>query len=579
MPAVAGHQPLALLGRGGQGEVWRARAPDGGIVALKLLRPDLASDREVAERFRREVRLSLAVEHANVLRALAGGEDGGSLWLASELADGGSLQQLLRTREPLPPGEALDALLAVLAGLDGIHRAGLLHRDLKPANVLFAGGVAKLSDLGLARAVSREHSCYSTTGALVGTPAYISPEMVRGDAIDIRSDLYAAGCLLYACLCGRPPFRGASAVETLRLHLDLPVPDPRQEVPSLPPDLAALTMRLLAKSPDGRPADPRTALAEAALVRAALPWPGTAGAPPAPDTVSLAPRGASDGEAPTTPLPERPPVRTLPFAPGTLAPGAGTIFPATLPEGAEPAPAADGAAAVFPATLREDAAIPATLADAGGGIAVEAADGAEPGATGVLRHPAGLLFAWPGSLLRLGRNAPAADGNHVCLRALGDDAASRRISGSHLELRLDAGGLCGRDLGSTAGTRCAGRPLAGAWQPLADGSELDVAGAVRLRLRLLAGGGDDRALLVDRPGDGSGHAYLLLPASARLGLGSAGAGPGGDLTAIATDGRLWLLPAGGRLLPWGPGVRLRLVHGTAATIPPDPALFKTAERA
>lgn len=527
---------LDPLGRGGQGEVWRARAPDGGTVAIKLLRRELIADATVAERFGREARLSMAVRHANVLAALDSGESDGRPWLVSELADGGSLQQRLRDGGPLPLAEALAALLAVLAGLGAIHRAGLVHRDLKPANVLYAGGIAKIADLGLARAVSKDHSCYSTTGALVGTPAFICPEMVLGESVDIRGDLYAAGCLLYTLLCGHSPYGGGTAMEILRRHIEAAVPDPAEGRPGLPDGVRDLVRVLLAKAPGDRPRDPAAALVLAAEAFAACPRRTASAAAAGEDTVSLA----------------RPPARQP--------------MPATMP-------AAGGT--FFPPTLAEDAPIPATMPDAGAAVALTVEGAPQGGPVACLRHPAGLLVAWAGSTLRLGRDAPAPDGNHVCLRLPGDALNSRRISGSHLEVRLRGGRAEVRDAGSAGGTRLGERRLpAGEWTALEDGAVIDLAGALLLRARVVPGVGSDAGLLLTRLRDGTGHAYLLVPATVRFVLTPEGVEPGPALTVLAMPQGLHLQPAGGTGVPWGEGIRLALPHGTAAALAWDPALLK-----
>jgi len=570
LDAVGAYRIGELLGRGGQGEVWRATAPDGSAVALKLLRPELSSDAEVAGRFKREIRLSLALDHMHVLRGIDGGEWQGRFFLVSELADGGSLQQRLRGGTRLPVAEALDLLLAVLSGLDAIHRAGLVHRDVKPANLLFAGGVAKLSDLGLARAVSREHSCYSTSGALIGTPAYISPEMVLGSVTGIRSDLYAAGCLLYACLCGRPPFQGRSQVETLRQHLDLPVPDPRQQRDELGDEVVGLVRRLLAKRPEDRPADPAAAHAEALAVRATCLEsrpPSVAGdvGEPADSTVTGIPPPVAARQAARKPFPLPQPA------------GSATLFPATLADGglAMAAPATAAPQPYLPTIVEGAAVIPATIADAGVQAVPVFPEGLVAPPRAFLRHPAGLLVAYAGTSLVFGRDAVTDGGNDVCLRLPADPAASKRLSSRHLSLRLRQGCIEAMDLGSSGGSRCAGCGLAAeTWTALADGAVLELAGALALRLRLIPGGGEDRAVLIDRPRDRSGHAYLLVPVSAGLGFGAAGPGPGNDALVVVRDGGLWLIPRGCGPLPWGPGISLTFASGAGSTMAFDAGSFK-----
>src|SRR5690242_14301097 len=159
------------------GVVWLARAPDGGAVALKLLRAELAHDELFRRRFAREARLAAAVDHPNLVRVVDAGEAAGRAYLATRYVEGSSLAERLREAGPLPVDEALRVVGDVAAGLDALHRAGLVHRDVKPANVLLApGGEAVLTDFGLARGPAS--TVLTRAGQLLGSVDYLAPELV-----------------------------------------------------------------------------------------------------------------------------------------------------------------------------------------------------------------------------------------------------------------------------------------------------------------------------------------------------------------------------------------------------------------
>ena len=226
------------------GAVYRATdTRSGREVALKLLLG--LADPEDRARFVREVEVSSSLAHPHLLRVLDFGQDRGQLYLASELAEGGSLSDRLRSG-PLPADEAARLVAQVARGLEVAHRAGVLHRDLKPDNVLLdAAGRPLLADFGLARRVQGE--TLTATGSILGTPGYLSPEQARGERAEVRSDVYGLGALLYAALSGRPPFRAASLLATLAA-VDQDPPAPL----AVPPALWAVVERCLAKDPARR---------------------------------------------------------------------------------------------------------------------------------------------------------------------------------------------------------------------------------------------------------------------------------------------------------------------------------------
>jgi serine/threonine-protein kinase len=199
------------------------------------------------------------------------GEHAGHLFLTMEYVEGEDLQSLLRREQPLPAAQAARITLAVCEGLAAAHTAGVVHRDLKPANVLVEkGGRVVLTDFGIARAMAGESA--SRTQGMVGTPMYMSPEQISGSEVDARSDLYAAGLLLYEMLTGEPPFTGESPMAVAFARLRKPPPDPSGR-PGVPEVLAQLVRHCLAREPEERPSG---ALEVAAALRA---WLGSVGEP------------------------------------------------------------------------------------------------------------------------------------------------------------------------------------------------------------------------------------------------------------------------------------------------------------
>ncbi|MET8581573.1 serine/threonine-protein kinase [Streptomyces collinus] len=257
---------LDLIGRGGMGEVWRARDESlGRQVAVKCLKPlgpqhDASLTRVVRERFRREARVAAALSHRGVTVVHDFGEDDGVLHLVMELLDGRDLSRLLEDAEghPLPVDEVIDIAEQVAAALAYTHRQGVVHRDLKPANIVrLADGTVKICDFGIARL---GHDIGFTarltgTGVAMGTPHYMSPEQIAGTEVDQRSDLYSLGCVLYELATGTPPFDLDDAWAVLIGHRDTPPRPPRVRRPELPAPFERIVLDLLAKRPEDRPRD------------------------------------------------------------------------------------------------------------------------------------------------------------------------------------------------------------------------------------------------------------------------------------------------------------------------------------
>ncbi|MGB0581033.1 MAG: serine/threonine-protein kinase [Limisphaerales bacterium] len=244
-----GYQIIRLLGRGGMGEVYEAdHLASGRRVALKVMNHSLTSETD-RMRFLREGRLAASVSHPNVIYVYGSEEIDGVPVIAMELVHEGTLKDVVRKRGPLPVGEAVEQMLQVIAGLEAANVTGVLHRDIKPGNCFVgADGTVKVGDFGLSiSTLARPESMVTTAGSVLGTPGLASPEQLRGEELDVRSDIYSVGATLYHLLTGRLPFNAEDLVQLIANVLDQPPKSPADHRPDLPAGLVRVILRCLAK--------------------------------------------------------------------------------------------------------------------------------------------------------------------------------------------------------------------------------------------------------------------------------------------------------------------------------------------
>jgi hypothetical protein len=247
------YEVISVVGRGGMGTVYRVRDLDlAEELAVKTVRPEFVTDPVLVERFKDEIRLARRITHRNVVRIHDFGEWSGTYYLTMEYVEGITLRDLLDTRGRLEVAPAMAIALQLADSLAVAHEQGVIHRDIKPQNLLLdAEGVLKVMDFGVARLASGT-SGRTEVGLVVGTPAYMAPEQLMSEEVDGRTDLYAAGVVLYESLTGRLPHANGSlmALLTRILHED---PEPPMKLnPAIPPALSALVLRLLAREPAER---------------------------------------------------------------------------------------------------------------------------------------------------------------------------------------------------------------------------------------------------------------------------------------------------------------------------------------
>ncbi|WP_346959079.1 PASTA domain-containing protein [uncultured Arthrobacter sp.] len=291
------------LARGGMSTVYLAT--DRRLerdVALKVLHPHMAGDPQFLDRLGREAKAAARLSHPHVVGVLDQGDDGPLAYLVMEFIKGHTLRDVIKEKGALTPRLALALIDPVVEGLGAAHAAGLIHRDVKPENVLIADdGRIKIGDFGLARAITTTTS----TGALIGTVAYLSPELVMGKQADARSDIYSLGIMLYEMLTGRQPFDGEVPIQVAYQHVNSTVGPPSALVPGLAEELDELVQWCTANDPDKRPVDGNALLSELRHIRTNLSDAELDLRPPAALPAAAAATGF--GPAPVRPAPPEQP--------------------------------------------------------------------------------------------------------------------------------------------------------------------------------------------------------------------------------------------------------------------------------
>ena len=257
------YEVRSLIGHGGMAEVhlgFDTRL--SRIVAIKMLRSDLARDSIFQARFRREAQSAASLNHPNIVSVYDTGEetvtgpDGRSIsvpYIVMEYVEGHTVKELLSDGTPVPINEAISIVSGILSALEYSHSQNLVHRDIKPGNIMLTGdGKVKVMDFGIARALTDSQATMTQTNAVVGTAQYLSPEQARGEQVDARSDLYSTGVVLFELLTGRPPFTGDSAVAVAYQHVQQLPPTPSSVTPDIPEALDRVVMKALAKDREQR---------------------------------------------------------------------------------------------------------------------------------------------------------------------------------------------------------------------------------------------------------------------------------------------------------------------------------------
>lgn len=325
------YQVTSRLARGGMATVYLAT--DLRLdrdVALKVMHPHLAEEEPLVARFHREATSAARVSHPNVVAVYDQGRDGATVYLAMEHVAGTTLREEMTARGPMSAGTALSLLEPVLDALAAAHRAGVVHRDVKPENVLLtADGRVKVADFGLARGTgpAATATATATTGVLLGTVAYLAPELLQRGVADARADVYAAGVMLFEMVTGRQPFTGEVAAQVAYRHVLEMVPAPSTVAAGVPPQIDDLLAWCTARDPDQRPSDARELLHEVRELRSRLSPDELARVPVPLGALAPAVGGWAGGQT----LVVDPTAATRPTRPTQAVPGAGPAGPAGGP--------------------------------------------------------------------------------------------------------------------------------------------------------------------------------------------------------------------------------------------------------
>ncbi|MFL5895933.1 MAG: serine/threonine-protein kinase [Thermoleophilaceae bacterium] len=251
---VGGYTIESELGEGGMGRVFKATAPDGEAVALKVVKSEMSGDEIFLKRFKREADVARRIEHPNVVSVIETGDHEGVPWAAQRFVSGGSLEERLDKQGTLDLHQVIAIANQVASGLDVIHENGLIHRDLKPGNILVDDhGTPFIADFGLAKDHQNEGTVLTRPGQALGSMDYMAPEQIRGDEVGAPTDVYALACMLFELLTGQPPFADKVGMRIMWAHLQDPPPHPSDVKPELPRPVGDAIVKGLEKEPADRP--------------------------------------------------------------------------------------------------------------------------------------------------------------------------------------------------------------------------------------------------------------------------------------------------------------------------------------
>jgi TolB-like protein/tetratricopeptide (TPR) repeat protein len=265
------YQIIEELGKGGMGRVYKVFDKEvNAKVALKLIKPEIASDKKTIERFRNELKVARDIAHKNVCRMYDLGKEEGAYYITMEYVSGEDLKSFIRRSELISTGKAISIAKQICEGLSEAHGVGIVHRDLKPSNIMIdKEGNVRIMDFGIARSLNGK--ALTEAGVIIGTPEYMSPEQVEGKETDHRSDIYSLGVILYEMLTGSPPFEGDTPLSIAVQHRSDTPKDPRDLNAQIPEDLSSVILRCLEKEKGARYQSAKELLSSLAQIEQGIP--------------------------------------------------------------------------------------------------------------------------------------------------------------------------------------------------------------------------------------------------------------------------------------------------------------------